>query len=490
MFSSVQRPRLLVASWFVLGALYFVYISLHNDFEDYIKIPYNVIFKPSSPSAKSNITAFVENAHTLPDADAYLPHFNAVILSPNVTLAEAKRGCTWEDSDGVNFMYSGDAEWVKQERNDTELAVKRSEWQTFISTKLMPYSRYSERFSGRGIVIVAGNERTMKRVKVLLRALQTVNCSLPVEIHFYGDEVPPQTQKDLIDLYPTMTVFFNDLASRSNIIKTGFNAFVANFQFKTAAVLNSRFAEVLLLDSDNIPAFDPEELFVSNIYEEYGTIFWPDIARTRPNNPIWSITNTICKMDEYEQESGQLLVDKRRFFYHLQLAAWLNGENASYYNMFLLGDKDMFRFAWHALKTRYGRPTKWLTSVGTLTEGKYCGHTFAQHHPDPGDDRIVFLHGGLLKQIPNEVVKWQKEERGGVYQAYKRSNVDEKWGEVQKCGMEWENGDYVPDERVDRELPVWSCIEMFGVEPKPVYEVLGGFEGLFEGVGGYWMLDD
>ena len=103
-------------------------------------------------------------------------------------------------------------------------------------------------------------------------------------------------------------------------------------------------------------------------------------------------------MDEYEQESGQLLVDKRRFFYHLQLAAWFDNEHSrnEYYRQILLGDKDLFRFAWHALQTQYGTPAKWLTSVGTFYEdGYYCGHSFAQHHPDDG--RVAFMHGGLVK---------------------------------------------------------------------------------------------
>lgn len=48
---------------------------------------------------------------------------------------------------------------------------------------------------------------------------------------------------------------------------------------KTAALINSRFAEPLLLDSDNIPIIAPESLWESDEYREYGTIFWPDIAR-------------------------------------------------------------------------------------------------------------------------------------------------------------------------------------------------------------------
>ncbi|KAH6691223.1 glycosyltransferase family 71 protein [Leptodontidium sp. MPI-SDFR-AT-0119] len=481
MSSLFQRPKLLAAAFFVAVIVYFLFLSLHDEFEDYVKVPF--ISNLSPPT--SSLAGLVENVHTLPNADAYLPHFKAVTSLPSISLAEAKAGCTWKDEQGVNFMYGGDADWVIRERNESELSSHRSEWQSFITNNLIPYSRYSSRFSGRGIAVVAGNERTMKRVNVLLRALKRLNSSLPVEIHFYGDEVPASTQTEMLKLFPNL--YFNDLSSSTNIIPTGFNYFLANFQFKTAAVLNSRFAEVLLLDSDNIPAIDPESLFESDTYREFGTLFWPDIARTRPNNPIWAITNTICIMDEYEQESGQLLVDKRRFFYHLQLAAWLNNENAAYYNRFLLGDKDMFRFAWHALKTRYGKPAKWLTSVGTLTEGSYCGHTFAQHHPD---GRIAFLHGGLLKQIPNEVVRWQREVRGGVYQAYKRASADERHVEVVKCGMRWDRGEYLPEERRNGTLPVWMCMDLYDVPARPIGEVLEGFEEVFEEVGGYWMLDE
>ena len=123
-------------------------------------------------------------------------------------------------------------------------------------------------------------------------------------------------------------------------------------------------------------------------------------------------------MDEYEQESGQLLVDKRRFWYHLQLASWMNNEHGSFYNTFLLGDKDTFRFAWHALKTKYGKPTKWLASAGTVNingdQGTYCGYDFAQYHPDPGQSQVAFMHGGTLKSVHPELLLWNKEQ-GGIF---------------------------------------------------------------------------
>ncbi|KAL2290246.1 hypothetical protein FJTKL_00705 [Diaporthe vaccinii] len=128
-------------------------------------------------------------------------------------------------------------------------------------------------------------------------------------------------------------------------------------------------------------------------------------------------------MDEYEQESAQLLVDKTRFWYHLQLASFMSNEHGAYYGEFLLGDKDTFRFAWHALKTKYGKPKRWLTSIGTVNDGFYCGHSFAQYHPDDGDDRVAFVHGGLVKTVDPEVMKWNRE-KGGYFRDYKRALSD------------------------------------------------------------------
>jgi alpha 1,2-mannosyltransferase len=424
----------------------------------------------------------VEDAHKLQTADDFLPHFRAVTQIRGMTMAEAKAGCNWTSLDQVNFQFVENTEWVVQDRSDMELESRRNEWHDFIQNNLKPYETYKDRFEGRGIVIVAGDKKSMKRVRVLLRALAALGSHLPIEIHYWDDEINLETQTNLSSMWPN--IYFNDLSGSSNILKTNHDE-LANYQLKTAAVINSRFAEPLLLDSDNIPVIDPESLYESSTYKEYGTLFWPDIARTRPNNPIWGITNTQCCMNEYEQESGQLLVDKRRFFYHLQLAAWFDNEHSHYYDQFLLGDKDLFRFAWHALKTKYGFPPKWLTSVGTLSDGYYCGHSFAQHHPD---GRVAFLHGGLVKFMAKEVMKWQRERRGGIFQVYKRSDFDEQHNLNVKVGIKWDSAEYLPNRPAD--LRVASCTDMYQVTARPLDEIVPGFEKTFEEIGGYWMLED
>ena len=430
--------------------------------------------------------ALAQDAHKLPTADDFKPHFQAVMLLPGITMADAKSTCLWGPAEKVNFQYGTDKDWVTDDRPDQELEQKRREWHTFVESGMIPYSQVEGRFNGRGLVIVAGNADTLMRVKVILRALVRLNSVIPVEIHYWDDEMDMGKGQELLDIYPE--IYFNDLSKDHNILhikKDGF--FGINYQLKTASLINSRFAEPILLDSDNIPVIDPATLYDSDEYKEYGTIFWPDIARTRPNNPAWAITNTPCRMDEYEQESGQLLVDKRRFFYHLQLASWLNNEQGAYYNEFLLGAKDMFRFAWHALKTRYGKPKRWLTSLGTVNGGFYCGHSFAQHHPDSGG-KIAFVHGGLTKTTDLEVMRWQRDKQGGYYRNYKLAPSDEDPMQSVNVAIKFDAVEYMPNKPGGTHVAM--CTDLFDVEPKNIDEILPGFERIFDELGGYWKLDE
>jgi alpha 1,2-mannosyltransferase len=436
---------------------------------------------------ENHVEPTFEDAHTIASADEFRDkHFQQILSLPSMTIAEAKRTCTWASTDKVNFMFDADVDWNQQERPDEEINFRHQQWHDFIKDGLIQYKDVEPRFSGRGIVLLAGNGDTLLRTKVVLRALTRFNSPLPVEIHYYGDELDDKKKDQLTSIYPNTV--FNDLAGDHNIMPSTFDVFLINYQFKTAAIINSRWAEVFLLDSDNIPVIDPAELWKSDTYREFGTIFWPDIARTRPTNPAWAITSTACRMDEFELESGQLLVDKARFWYHVQLAAFMNNDKDRYYDQFLLGDKDTFRFAWHALRTRFGRPKRWLTSVGTQNGDKYCGHSFAQHHPDEEDGRIAFLHGGLLKSMSPAVMKWNRDVNGGIFRHYKQAAFDEDPSRLVDVGIKWENNEGVPDHPPD--YPLQSCTDIYDVEARNMWEILPGFEEIFREIGGYWPVDD
>lgn len=432
----------------------------------------------------SDPAMLIGNAHNFAHADEFLDHFATVITQTGMTMAEAKAGCSWPSDKYVNFQYGPESDWVNNDRSDAELDKRRRQWQKWVATSMIPWEKVKDRFSGKGLVILAGNHDSLMRLRVLLRALLRVGSTIAVEVHYWNGEIRDEVKQELIHMYP-YDLTFNDLSGRHNILHVKKNGyFGVNYQLKTAAIVNSRFAEPLFLDSDNIPVMNPERIYESPTYREYHSVFWPDIARTRPQNPMWAITNTACRMDEYEQESGQLLVDKTRFWYHLQLASWLNNEQGSYYNAFLLGDKDMFRFAWHALKTQYGKPNNWLSSVGTVNDGFYCGNSFAQYHPDDG--KVAFVHGGLLKTVHPELMEWNLE-RGGMFRNFKKSPTDEDPGIPEDVTILFDGAGYMGKEHSNSFYPA-QCTDIRDVEAQDINELIPGFEKFYEKVGGYWSL--
>lgn len=422
-----------------------------------------------------------EYAHRFQTPDEYKKHFGIVKNLPPLSISEAKRTCTWtsDDFDGMQFMWGPESAWMKNEFTPDETEEKRAEWMRFFERDLIPYESVKHKFKGRGIVTTAGNVNTLKRLGVTLRQLRRLKSTLPVEVHYWRDEVSPAQMKHYEAMYPNM--YWNDLSDpKTNFFMTHEPAQdYGHFNLKTAAAMNSRFAEMLLLDTDCLPVTLPETLFETDTYKEFGTIFWPDIGRTRPENPIWAITRTFCKMDEYEQESGQMLLNKARLFYHLHLASWFNEQK--YYEKLILGDKDMFRFAWHALKTQYGRPGRWMASIGINHHGRYCGHSFGQRHPNGG---VAFMHRGLFKLHHTESLRYFRDYGGGIYNAYKASKYDNDltYPEPTKWTFDYVEG--LKDSRG------WSCMDLPEVEPRPLDELIPGFEQVWRDIDGYWMIDD
>lgn len=158
----------------------------------------------------------------------------------------------------------------------------------------------------------------------------------------------------------------------------------------------------------------------------------------------------------------------------------------------MLGDKDTFRFAWHALKTRFGTPDKWLASVGTLSGDWYCGHSFAQHHPD--DDRVAFLHGGFLKRYQKGLLKWHKEVNGGVHQVYKDDPRAKDTTSNPRMQWKLDGRTYVPPEYTPEGgfEAGGMCIDFVDLPARPFRELVPGdvFDGQrFEDIGGYWALN-
>ncbi|KAK4047491.1 hypothetical protein OIV83_005404 [Microbotryomycetes sp. JL201] len=279
---------------------------------------------------------------------------------------------------------------------------------------------------GRGLVFTAGNADTFSRVKLTLKLLRKhLKTDLPAEIFsFPGEKPDDDVRKELQELGATLKTVdeaYRDQGRRKN------------YHIKSTAIIRSSFREVLYLDSDNMPAAslapldgvklkddkgrtvthisqantteqwgDPTGLWESKAYKRLGVMFWPDYWRTSADNPIWAMIGVPCR-DEWEQEAGQILIDKSRHLDALLLSEWMmDSSRFNFWFNFSDGDKDMFRFAFLALRKRWGLPGRYV-GVGALPRNSmtgFCGHTMLQHDHL---GRPLFVHANLLKQIPSGI---------------------------------------------------------------------------------------
>ncbi|KAJ3114636.1 hypothetical protein HDU96_001835 [Phlyctochytrium bullatum] len=299
-----------------------------------------------------------------------------------------------------------------------DIAARRAEWRKwfhheFPASPLATFDKANEvlvasgapPMAGRGIVITAGGT-SQRNLRLGIRALRKAGCFLPIEVWAFPGDLPSHFAKEFEGwALPNQTITFRDgVADGRSVRKMPREKDPMGYHIKISAALNNGFEEFVMLDVDVMAVKNPEMLFDSAEYREAGSVFWPDYWKTQDNNPVWKWLDTPC-VDEWEQESSILVINKRRAWPALMLNWHLNRDQSiRQFHSFLWGDKDLFRFSWRASQTpfhyvqHWGVPAGFLTDEGLLPDAKesprFCGMTVVQHGPR-GD--VFFLHNNLLK---------------------------------------------------------------------------------------------
>jgi Mannosyltransferase putative len=127
----------------------------------------------------------------------------------------------------------------------------------------------AERFEGRGIVIPAGGVKYLTCAWVCIKMLRHLGCNLPVELWHLGTEEMDDDSRTLFSPLAATTI-------DARVIQQRYPVRILNgWEVKPFALLHCRFAEVLLLDADNVPIVDPTFLFDTPKFQRTGAIFWP-----------------------------------------------------------------------------------------------------------------------------------------------------------------------------------------------------------------------
>ena len=206
------------------------------------------------------------------------------------------------------------------------------------------------RFEGRGIVLCGGGDVYFPCTWVCVRMLRHFGCTLPIEVWYRG---PREMSSDMKALLKPYDVVCRDAfaVAREFPVRT-----LDGWELKPYAILNSRFAEVLYIDADNVVVRNPEFLFETALYKKTGALFWQDLpndmsGQSYLKDSAWDLLGLPFR-DEPLFESGQLLVDNRRCWRPLQLTLHVNEHSDHYYTAFF-GDKDTFHLAWRKVGQEY-----------------------------------------------------------------------------------------------------------------------------------------
>ncbi|KAE8886313.1 hypothetical protein PF010_g17247 [Phytophthora fragariae] len=241
-----------------------------------------------------------------------------------------------------------------------------------------------------GIVMVV-YPKLLASAYATVRVLRDVlKCRLPIEIWFHVDEIG--SDYALLAPLQQLAIFVGGVSFHPM-----YNPRAKGFLSKVFAIYNSHFQRVLFLDADNVPVRDPSFLFTSAELEANGAVFWPDFWHPRrtlfnlhARSMLWELLDTPF-VDMFEQESGQLLVDRTRHAAPLELVYFYAFHEPNFIQKLdvVYGDKDLFRLAWMKLKAPFHMIEALPATAGRLINGSFCGMTMVQHD---AAGEILFLH--------------------------------------------------------------------------------------------------
>ncbi|RLN10382.1 hypothetical protein BBJ28_00024662 [Nothophytophthora sp. Chile5] len=295
----------------------------------------------------------------------------------------------------AQFRCFGVADFVKFPLLASEAVSK-----ALVPTFTLPNVAAERQEPSQGIVMVVYPKMVPSAYASIRAIREVLHCRLPIELWFRPKEMHNA---------PGSLLALEQLATATQAIGiTSFHEIedvkVTGFGTKVHAIYHSFFERVLFLDADNVPVRDPSFLFESQEFLETGAVFWPDfwhpkhtIFNIHGQSLLWELLDQPF-VNMFEQESGQLLVDRRRHAAPLELVSFYTFHRPNHLDTLKLahGDKDLFRLAWLKLQTPFHMIETPPAVAGKVFNGSFCGVTMVQHD---AQGEMLFLHRNSRKLL-------------------------------------------------------------------------------------------
>ncbi len=255
-------------------------------------------------------------------------------------------------------------------------------------TKEIPYPE--GRYKGRGMVICAGGWKSLPGVFVAANFMRWEhnNSKLPIEVLYIGD----RGEFDPLFHHITKGLNVTWVNASEKARELGFwprKEELRGWAIKPLALMLSSFEQIVMIDQDCYPVYDPERLWDDPRIGEKAAAFWPDNQSHVCGKPLteeqWGFFGLRKPAETIPGiESGQMIVDKRKSWHAVQMCAFLSDR----FNEFDRtrgkvnghhGDKDCFTVAWTATNTPFY----------VAPETKHHEVAYLQHDPD---GNVAFVH--------------------------------------------------------------------------------------------------
>ncbi|EMC92633.1 glycosyltransferase family 71 protein, partial [Baudoinia panamericana UAMH 10762] len=324
--------------------------------------------------------------------------------------------------EGIDLAIFWDPE-VTRERPDLlnmtddqlrELTSAHKSFVSHIQTRnySLPYKKGT-----RGIVTTAGGSY-LRNALVSIRMLRRTGSKLPVEIFLkdkseFDDDLCGHIMPKLNAKCLLLTDIFG--ADQGSI---------ENYQLKIMAILFSSFEEVLMLDSDCFPVYDPNVLFDKPPFTGTGLVLWPDFWYPSESPLFFQIAGIPppALTDRPSTEAGEILYSKRLHEASILLAAYYNYYGPGFYyplqSQGAPGEGDKETFLWSAIAL--GKPMSSVDhkvfALGYKSKaGEWRGSAMAQF--DPAEDLDASKMPGYHRSFVSNITDF----RTNITRAYPRA---------------------------------------------------------------------
>lgn len=317
-------------------------------------------------------------------------------------------------SDKPNFSINYLKSIIKLNKLDVdELKTKHSRFVDFMKNLKLPIDFYKK--NSNGIIYVGGGKFTWFAL-LSIRNVRQTGSNLPIELfiptkdeyeYVVCEEILPKLNAKCVLMYE----FLKDHdKGKSPIFK---DAEFKGFTYKSLALLLSSFENILLLDADNVPYYNPDLLFLNEPYTSSKFVVWPDYWQRSTSPYFYDIASIdlvgLNSKDHTEEEikdkiplhnlkgaipnpsteSGQLMISKSKHWDVLLLSLYYNIYGPKhYYHLFSQGaagqgDKETFLAAATVLESSFYQVTSKVSAIGYFKKegGDYRGTAQGQKSP-------------------------------------------------------------------------------------------------------------